>query len=77
VDELLGPGHPLARDLESRAAVARDAPAVVVGAACGAIAALDGMSWGVPVVLGAAGALVLLVAGGRSSTGASARTRWR
>ena len=62
VDELLGPGHPLVRDLESRAAVARDAPAVVVAAACGAVAAVEGMSWGVPVMLGAAGALILLVA---------------
>ena len=62
VDALLGPEHPLARDLESRAAVARDAPTVLVAAACGGVAAIEGMSWGLPVVLGAAGALVLLAA---------------
>jgi hypothetical protein len=60
VDELLGPGHPLARDLASRAAVARDGPVVLVAGACGIVAALSGLSWGVPVVLSAAAALVLL-----------------
>ena len=60
--ELLGPGHPLARDLESHAAVARDAPTVLAAAACGVVAAIGGEPWGVPVILGAAGALVLLAA---------------
>jgi hypothetical protein len=49
----LGPGHPLARDLESLEVVGGHAVAVLAALLCGAAAAMLGEPWGLPVVLGA------------------------